>query len=110
MSSSEWRRRADQVIAQVIAQHGNAPADRDSFVRAIDGAYPFGERKYTPYKHWLAARKATLDTLWPPVNAIDRDCPVCGAKPRSPCVSLDGSATMFEVLYGSQTFHEGRTP
>ena len=31
--------------------------------KAIDNAYPFGERKYFPYKAWLKARKDTLIRL-----------------------------------------------
>ena len=27
---------------------------------AIDAAYPFGERAYSPYKTWLAARRGYL--------------------------------------------------
>ena len=108
MSGSKWRRRADQVVAAVIA--GTDSRDRAILLPLIDAAYPFGPRQYTPYKQWLAARKAAIESLWPPEKAIDRMCPVCGAKPRNPCVDMDGSANMFEVLYGSQTFHEGRTP
>lgn len=46
-----WRDRARPIIAQVLLQtRGCSPKEIDD---AIFDAYPFGERKYHPYKIWL---------------------------------------------------------
>ena len=46
-----WRDIAAPLIAQVIAQYG--PEDSPALRKALRDAYPFGERKYFPYKVWL---------------------------------------------------------
>ncbi|MCZ4281671.1 hypothetical protein O4H49_12850 [Kiloniella laminariae] len=62
---TEWSLSASQVIDQV---HQTLPDDIDykSRVKAVDSAYPFGERKHWPYKAWLAARKRYLRPYKPP--------------------------------------------
>jgi len=54
-----WGDRALAVIREVDARlDGQTPlAER---IKAIDAAYPFGERKYFPYKAWLKERKRYL--------------------------------------------------
>ena len=53
---SRWRQQADTVIAAAI-KAGQAAGDAPAALRKrVDAAYPFGERRYLPYKHWLAAR------------------------------------------------------
>lgn len=54
-----WSGEAWRVIQEV---HQNMPegatlADRQA---AVDAAYPFGERAYSPYKTWLRARREYL--------------------------------------------------
>lgn len=56
---SHWRLAAIQTIARAI---DNAPPGAD-LVKAIDAAYPFGMREYTPYKIWLEERKKVLIKL-----------------------------------------------
>jgi isocitrate dehydrogenase kinase/phosphatase len=46
-----WRAKARAVIRQVMADHPKA--DPKELRRLISEAYPFGERKYHPYKIWL---------------------------------------------------------
>lgn len=55
-----WRSIAERTI---VAAHNKAKADGKSgadIIKAIDAAYPFGERKYHPYKQWLDVRRSFL--------------------------------------------------
>jgi hypothetical protein len=50
MSESHWRNQAAPIIARVLAAH---KGQSEKAVRmALRAAYPFGERKYHPYKIW----------------------------------------------------------
>jgi len=49
MSESSWRDIAAPIIRQVLALGLETKAQR----KALHAAYPFGERKYHPYKIWL---------------------------------------------------------
>ena len=51
MSKSTWRTHAGQVIATVIEEVGTD--DKGRLKRALFDAYPYGVRKYWPYKVWL---------------------------------------------------------
>lgn len=53
-----WYQEAKQTINDAIKNCKDG-----DFKKAIDTAYPFGERKYFPYKAWLRARKDTLIRL-----------------------------------------------
>lgn len=53
-----WYQEANIVINKVIKEKGNSITIKD-----IDNAYPFGERKRTPYKMWLKVRKEKLIKL-----------------------------------------------
>ncbi len=56
---SSWHVTAEATIAAV---HDSLPADASLAERtkAVDAAYPFGERAHFPYKEWLAARRRYL--------------------------------------------------
>ncbi len=54
--ASFWRIKACQAIEGAIA----STSENADFIQAIDAAYPFGARKYTPYKVWLEERKKAL--------------------------------------------------
>lgn len=56
---SYWSDHAEAAIDRV---HAALPADVSLEDRkaAVDAAYPFGQRKYWPYKAWLKARRAYL--------------------------------------------------
>lgn len=57
--SLSWRDSALAVMDQVRVEHLQAGvSDKAQIARAIDAAYPFGERAHYPYKAWLSARKA----------------------------------------------------
>lgn len=56
---SHWRRAARETMIRVVREQcglGNL-GDNAALLKAIDAAYPFGERKYLPYKMWLLERK-----------------------------------------------------
>jgi len=49
-NESHWRRVAAPIIAAVLEKYPVPSADQE---KALREAYPFGERKYHPYKIWL---------------------------------------------------------
>ena len=57
--SDSWRESAKRRIYEI---HKTIPADATlkERTKAIDDAYPFGPRKYHPYKMWLIERRAYL--------------------------------------------------
>lgn len=48
---STWRAQAAPIIAKVLED--NYGKSNDEIRTALRDAYPFGERKYHPYKIWL---------------------------------------------------------
>lgn len=53
-----WRERARPVIRRVIAENGMT--DEKVLRRALREAYPFGERRYHPYKIWCSEVRRQL--------------------------------------------------
>jgi len=47
---SRWREIAEPIIREIVGQY---PEDCPERRKALKVAYPFGERKYWPYKMWL---------------------------------------------------------
>ena len=54
-----WRDIARPIIEKVIANHSG---DEKALKKALLDAYPFGERKYHPYKIWLDEIKRQTGT------------------------------------------------
>lgn len=52
-----WRDEAWRVMGTVRAESLAAGKNPEEIAKAIDAAYPFGERAMWPYKAWLSARK-----------------------------------------------------
>lgn len=48
-----WRESARRVIEPILAMAQADGWDEGRIKRALFDAYPFGMRKYTPYKIWL---------------------------------------------------------
>lgn len=46
--------------------------DLQKIADAIDAAYPFGERKYQPYKSWLFVRKAFFSRYSLPMKSTKK--------------------------------------
>lgn len=62
MTTSRWRLAARRAIQKAIASLP-PDCDRSQLKKAIDQAYPFGEREYYPYKVWLDERSKTFYEL-----------------------------------------------
>lgn len=56
MNGENWSEIAQRTMLGVLLQMRDEP-DRYAIAEAIDGAYPFGERKGYPYKAWLSVRR-----------------------------------------------------
>ena len=68
-SESHWRNHAAPIIARVIAEHRE---ESDTAIRlALREAYPFGMRKYHPYKIWLDEIARQLGTK-PPLGTFGK--------------------------------------
>jgi hypothetical protein len=54
-----WFTSAVDTIAEITK---DLPRDMElpERMKVVDAAYPFGERRYTPYKMWLKARRQYL--------------------------------------------------
>lgn len=70
MSVGIWHDRCWQRIAEI---HATLPENATLKERkeALKNAYPFGERKYWPYKAWLKARCQYLSKYEPPKGVPD---------------------------------------
>lgn len=90
-----WRLRAREVIRKVIADNPGLRDDPRAMLKAIDAAYPFGMRRYTPYKEWLDERAKATDAL--ALEPGHRICKVCGAKPFRPCKDIVTGEKMAEL-------------
>lgn len=94
-----WRLRARATIRQAIADNPHLRGNFKAMMSAIDGVYPFGERRYTPYAVWLEERAKALDEL--ATEPIHRLCKVCRARPLRACRDVATGEKM-------STFHEYR--
>ena len=67
--TSRWRSIAASVIHRVVQETGYS--DLKALRKALRDAYPFGERKYHPYKIWLdEVRRQTGGRLSRPRPAL----------------------------------------
>jgi hypothetical protein len=57
---SIWADRSLEVIRRVVAEVGTD--DKQALRKALFEAYPFGQRKYWPYKVWLQEVRKVLKT------------------------------------------------
>lgn len=57
---ASWRNIAKPIIADVIRREGRA--DLHKLRKALRDAYPFGERRYHPYKVWCDEVKKQVGT------------------------------------------------
>lgn len=68
-----WRDYARPIIAKVLEVNKNA--DERATRKALKAAYPFGERKYHPYKIWLSEIQVQLNkkTLGKKKNIVPKE-------------------------------------
>lgn len=64
---SHWRAQAAEVISEVLDMCGplNTPEDEKAARARLREAYPFGEKKYHPYKIWLDEIARQMGKKWP---------------------------------------------
>lgn len=63
---SHWRAEAAEVISEVLDQCDWSTPENEKATRArLREAYPFGERKYHPYKIWLDEIARQMGKKWP---------------------------------------------
>lgn len=60
MAEPTWSELATARITDVYLRESAAGASRQAIVKAINEAYPFGERARYPYRCWLSARREFL--------------------------------------------------
>jgi hypothetical protein len=60
---SYWRRKAAPIVAKVLAE--NKGKTEKELRAALKVVYPFGERKYHPYKIWCDEVRRQLGLKWP---------------------------------------------
>ena len=63
MTTSHWRVASNKAIRGVIAEIGTE--DTKALRKALKEAYPFGERKYHPYKIWCSEVQHMVPGLYP---------------------------------------------
>ena len=91
MPPSEWRRRAERVIAETLAGLPRSASLREQR-RALRAAYPFGPRQHHPYKVWCKAVRAALG-LTAESKGGGPDLP-----PHAPCFALERAAGLSVSL------------
>lgn len=72
---SHWRQDARSVMIRVVREQRDLGklGDDAALLKAVDAAYPFGERKYLPYKMWLLERKLFRDACTVPAATPSRE-------------------------------------
>jgi hypothetical protein len=76
---SHWRQSARAVMIRVVRELRDAARldDDAALLAAVDAAYPFGERKYLPYKMWLLERKIFRDACSVPSTPTADEASAC---------------------------------
>lgn len=63
---SHWRKQAAEVISEVLDQCDWSTPENEKATRArLREAYPFGEKRYHPYKIWLDEIARQMGKKWP---------------------------------------------
>lgn len=72
---SRWRQSARAVMIRVVREQRDLGRldDDAALLAAVDAAYPFGERKYLPYKMWLLERRLFRDACSVPAATASAD-------------------------------------
>lgn len=96
MPGSHWRAHARKVIDRVIAESRALGLDAANTLKAIDLAYPFGQRAHWPYKMWLLERRRARSILAGGGEARAWRCPACGAAPDKACRDIATDAALPE--------------
>jgi hypothetical protein len=91
MGGSYWRDISLKVIQKVVAQVGTD--DLKALKKALQLAYPFGQRQHYPYKCWLREQKRALAEAKGGWRALPKQ-----RRPWEPAVVMIEEAPLFEVM------------
>lgn len=69
---SSWGEKAAHVIAEALKHCEEMGLTGKDRVAYVDAQYPFGMRRYHPYKMWLKARKEMVPELRVPSKSAQR--------------------------------------
>lgn len=95
-TESRWRPKARDVMQRVRNEHPDLLWSPRELLAFIDKAYPFGQRKYLPYKHWLEERTKFMASI--STDPMMRRCTTCGAGLQKVCRPIGND----DVLVASQ--------
>jgi hypothetical protein len=63
MIESYWRIKCRPIIEKIVLENKDKP--EIEVRKLLSAAYPFGERRYHPYKVWLDEIKRQTGKMWP---------------------------------------------
>lgn len=91
MNPSKWKERSWRTVREVLEEcERDGVTDPKERRKRLSAAYPFGERKYWPYKMWLQVLKMAM--------AGHTATPLPTRKPRiEESQDIPGQAVFFEV-------------
>jgi len=78
--NGSWREHCSPIIAEVIRRVGKS--DMKALRKALKEAYPYGQRKYHPYKVWLDEIKRQLNPEPVKQTSVCRPIPASECDPR----------------------------
>lgn len=78
-----WKNRARATILEVMRQALVEGLDRETMIKRVDAAYPFGQRKNYPYQAWLEVRRGLLFDGQPTPTKFHYQPPTEAAKMRA---------------------------
>lgn len=101
--ASKWRTESRRIIEETIdtaLEHEPAlREDLKALFALVFKAYPFGPRKWHPYKIFLDEVRRARDKITPRgTGPIDRFCPACGAKRGRKCRPIGAGDEVAELL------------
>lgn len=67
-NKSQWRQEVERIIDETRAEFPDAKGNE--LKRVLRSRYPFGERKYHPYKIWLSAVNEACNNPYKPVTQM----------------------------------------
>ncbi len=102
MSESQWRQRSAIVIASVLSTLPPSATLKDKR-NAIRAAYPFGQRRFHPYKMWLKEVNAALSPQEkkhrsPAVVSVGPQGVICGWCDGKQCFGCLGARVQTEQV------------
>jgi hypothetical protein len=97
LQPGSWRSTARRIIQAHVQKYTELHGDPATLFQTINKKhYPFGMRKYLPYKSWLTELALARESFaivshraGTEVSPGERYCNTCGANPGKPCRVLD---------------------